>query len=274
VFRKRSGSILCYACGKLNRADAPACFYCGRRNPGLWGLAPGLGRWMGRLDFAGLVTIVAVAAYVASLLLDPSSLLKARSPFDFLAPSGLALEYLGMTGAEPWRQGRWWTVLTAIYLHGSLLHLVFNLLWIRQMASDVEEVFGHARFIVIFTVSGALGFVLSNFVGVAYTLGASGAVFGLFGAMVYYGRQRGGFFGEAVFKQYGTWALVIFVLGFLPGFHVNNWGHGGGFAGGFLAALVLGAGRSERGTHRVLAALCLGLTAVAFALALWTAFAP
>lgn len=275
MFRQRSGSILCYACGKLNRADASACFYCGRRNPGLWGFGPTLGRFVGRLDFARLVTIVAVAAYVASLLLDPGGLLRARGPFDFLAPSGPALNALGMTGAIAWHLGRWWTVLTAIYLHGSLLHLVFNLLWIRQMASDVEEVFGHARFIVIFTVSGALGFVLSNVVGVPFTLGASGAVFGLFGAMVYYGRQRGGFFGQAVLRQYGTWALVIFVLGFLPGFHVNNWGHGGGFAGGFLAAMALGAGagRSESGIHRVLAAICLGLTAVAFALALWTAFA-
>ncbi len=275
MFRQRSGSILCYACGKLNRADAAACFYCGRRNPGLWGFGPSLGRVIGRLDFAGLVTIVAVAAYVASLLLDPSGLLRARGPFDFLAPSGPALNALGMTGALAWHLGRWWTVLTAIYLHGSLLHLVFNLLWIRQMASDVEEVFGHARFIVIFTASGALGFVLSNLVGITFTLGASGAVFGLFGAMVYYGRQRGGFFGQAVLRQYGTWALVIFVLGFIPGFHVNNWGHGGGFAGGLLAAMALGAGpgRPESGIHRMLAAICLGLTAVAFALALWTAFA-
>ena len=90
---------------------------------------------------------------------------------------------------------------------------------------------------------------------------------------VWYGRQRGGAFGRAVLRQYGTWAVVIFVMGLLPGLHVNNWGHAGGFAGGFLAALVLGAGeyRPERGVHRVLAAGCLGLTALGFALALWTA---
>jgi hypothetical protein len=55
---------------------------------------------------------------------------------------------------------------------------------------------------------------------------------------------------------------------------VDNWGHGGGFLGGWLAAILLGAGdqRPERGTHRVLAAACLVLTAAAFVLQLWTAF--
>jgi rhomboid protease GluP len=276
VFRQRSGSSLCYACGKLNRVDASTCFYCGRRNPGLWGFGPTLGRLIGHMDFAGLVTVIAVTAYVASLLLDPRGLRLSSSPFDFLSPTGRALNILGMAGAIPWDAGRWWTVLTAIYLHGSLLHLVFNVLWIRQMAPDVEEVYGHARFIAIFTLSGALGFLASNAVGVGFTLGASGGIFGLFGAMVYYGRQRGGIFGQAVLRQYGTWALVIFVMGFVPGMHVNNWGHAGGFAGGFLSALLLGAGehRPERGGHRVLAAMCLGITAVAFGLALWVAFVP
>ncbi len=274
MFRQRSGSALCYACGKLNRVDAATCFYCGRRRPGLWGFGPTLGRLSGRRDFAGLVTAVAVTAYVVSLLIDPRGLLTARGPFDVLSPTGAALNVLGMAGSIPWQAGRWWTVLTAIYLHGSLLHLVFNVLWIRQMAPDVESVFGHARFIAIFTLSGALGFIVSDAVGVRFTLGASGGVFGLFGAMVYYGRQRGGFFGQAVFRQYGTWALVIFVMGFLPGLHVNNWGHAGGFAGGFLSAMLLRAGlhRPEHGIHRVLAAICLGLTALAFGLALWTAF--
>ena len=62
MFRQRSGSSLCYACGKLNRVDAPKCFYCGRRNPGLWGFGAMIGRLLGGLDFAALVTVVAVAA--------------------------------------------------------------------------------------------------------------------------------------------------------------------------------------------------------------------
>lgn len=276
MFRQRSGSSLCYACGKLNRVDASACFYCGRRNPGLWGFGPAIGRLIGGLDFAALVTVVAITAYVASLALDPRAALAPRGVFDLFAPGGRALIALGMAGAVPWQAGYWWTVLTAIYLHGSLLHILFNLLWIRQLLPDVEDVYGQARTIVIFTLSGAAGFLLSNAAGNPFTLGASGAVFGVLGAMVWYGRRRGGLFGAAVLRQYGSWALILFVVGLLPGMRVDNWGHAGGFLGGVLVALLLGAGdqHPERGVHRVSAAACLVLTAAAFALQLWTAFAP
>jgi len=274
VFRQRSGSSLCYACGKLNRADASVCFYCGRRNPGLWGFGPGIGRLIGRLDFAGLVTAVSAGAYLVSLALDPRAALIPRGVFDLLAPSGRALYALGMAGAIPWQQGHWWTVLTAIYLHGSLLHILFNLLWVRQLVPDVEQVYGRARTIIIFTASGVVCFLLSDFVGTPFTVGASGAIFGLLAAMVWYGRRRGGFFGSTVLRQYGTWALVLFVLGLLSGTGVNNWGHAGGLIGGFLAAFIVGPAheRPEQGADRVLAGATLALTAVAFGLQLWTAF--
>ncbi len=273
MFRQRSGSSLCYACGKLNRVDATTCFYCGARRPGLWGFAPLAGRLIGRVDFAKAVTVVCVAAYVVSILLDPRSAMRARSPFDLLSPGFEAVIKLGMAGATPWAAGWWWTLLTGIYLHGSLLHLVFNLLWVRQLAPAVEQLFGTARLIVVYTVAGASGFVLSNLVGIPWTLGASGAVFGLLGAMVAYGRTRGGAFGLAVFRQYGQWALLIFIFGFFMA-GVNNWGHAGGFVGGYLVAAVLGSveRRAERGLDRVAALAAIAITAVAFGLALWTGF--
>jgi rhomboid protease GluP len=274
VFRQRSGSSLCYACGKLNRVDAAVCFYCGRRNPGLWGFGPSIGRLIGGLDFAGLVTVVSVVVYIASLALDPGAALRSRGVFDLLAPSGRALNALGMAGTFAWQQGRWWTVLTAIYLHGSLLHILFNLLWVRQLVPDVEQVYGRARTVVIFTVGGVMCFLVSDLVGTPYTVGASGAIFGLLSAMVWYGRRRGGFFGSAVLRQYGAWAIVLFVLGLLSGTGVNNWGHAGGLLGGFLAAFVVGPihERTEQGTDRVVAGAALALTAVAFGLQLWAAF--
>jgi rhomboid protease GluP len=254
--------------------DAEACFYCGARRPGLWGFAPLAGRLVGRLDFAKAVTIVCVVAYVASILLDPMAALRARNPFDLLSPGFGVVVRLGMAGATPWAAGFWWTLITGMYLHGSLLHIVFNLLWVRQLAPAVEELFGSARLIVIYTVAGVLGFALSNAVGIPWTLGASGAVFGLLGAMVAYGRSRGGVFGLAVLRQYGQWALLIFIFGFFMA-GVNNWGHAGGFGGGYLAALALQPveRRPERGLDRVAALAVIALTALAFALALWTGFA-
>jgi rhomboid protease GluP len=272
-WRKRSGSSLCYACGKINRVDAPVCFHCGRRNPGLWGFGGSIGRVVGNLDFARAVIAVCVVAYVASLLLDLSSATRMRGLFGLLAPSSGALNALGMTGAYPWAAGRWWTLLTAIYLHGGLLHLLFNLLWVRQLAPEVEELFGRARLMVIFTAGGVLGFVVSNVAGVALSVGASGAIFGLLGALVSYGRSRGGAFGVAIMRQYGHWALILFVLGFfLPG--VNNLAHAGGFAGGFLAGMLLSPRerRPERTLDALLGGAALGLTVLSFVLALGTAF--
>jgi rhomboid protease GluP len=274
VFRRRGGSSLCYACGKLNRVDAAACFYCGARRPGLWGLGPALGRAVGRLDVARLIIFGCAAAYAASLLWDPAAALRARGLFDILAPSGAALYALGATGALPWAEGRWWTLLTAVYLHGSLLHVLFNMMWVRQLVPPVEELFGPARLFVLFTGAGVAGFAVSNLTGVPLTIGASGAVFGLLGAMVQYGRSRGGAFGLAVFRQYGQWALVMFALGFLmPG--INNAAHAGGFAAGYAIARLFGraGGDRGRGIHSLLALALLALTALAFAAALWTAFA-
>ena len=96
MFRQRSGSSLCYACGKLNRADAAVCFYCGRRNPGLWGFGPGIGRLIGGLDFAGLVTVGSVVFYILSIALDPRAAFRARGTLDILAPSDRAMNALGM----------------------------------------------------------------------------------------------------------------------------------------------------------------------------------
>ena len=116
--------------------------------------------------------------------------------------------------------------------------------------------------------------MLSDLAGITFSVGASGAVFGLLGALVFYGRSRGGTFGLTVFRQYGQWALVLLALGFLmPG--VNNLAHAGGFAGGYLAGLALGheeRGR-EPGALRLVAAATVLFTAACFALAIWTAIA-
>jgi rhomboid protease GluP len=274
MFRKTSGSILCPSCGRLTNADAAECLVCGRRRPGMWGFA---GPWrtvFRRRSFADVVTVVCIVLYVASLIFDPVAALRPRGMFDIFAPSNQALFVLGATGAIPWEMGRWWTLLTAIYLHGSLLHILFNVMWIRQLGPAVEEIYGPARLVVIFTVAGVVGFIASNLLGHPFTIGASGSIFGLLGAMVAFGQKRGGTYGAMVLRQYGQWALMLFILGFLmPG--VNNTAHAGGFIGGFASGLVLSLAerRAETSLDHVMASGCIALTLGAFALALWTAFA-
>ena len=240
----------------------------------MWGFAGPLRAIFRSWNFTNVVTIACVVLYVATLVFDPSAALRPRGVFDVFSPSNRALWAFGAAGAIPWQAGHWWTTLTAIYLHGSLLHIVFNVLWIRQLGPPVEEIYGPARLVVIFTVSGVAGFVLSNAVGVAFTVGASGSIFGLLGAIIAYGRRRGGAFGRLVLQQYGQWALVLFIFGLLPGTSVNNWAHGGGFVGGFLAGLALSLAerRAETTLDWLLAGAAIILTVVGFAMALTAAF--
>lgn len=266
-------AILCPSCGALTRVDVTRCDACGRWNPGLWGLRPTLTRLLAH-GFTAPIVVACVALYAVAIVLDPLGALRPRGMFDLLSPSHHVLDALGMTGALAWARGRWWTLLTAIYLHGSVLHILFNVLWIRQLGPSIEELFGPARFFVIFTASGVAGFALSNVAGIPFTIGASGAIFGLLGALVAFGRSRGGVFGRMLFRQYGQWALLLFVLGFFMA-GVNNLAHGGGFAGGYVAALGLSSleRRAEAGLDHALAWGLAALTLVGFALSIWAALA-
>ena len=247
---------------------------CGRRRPGMWGLSDVFHRFFRTVSPTQIITIACIALYVLSLVFDPAGSLRPRSAFSLLPANPNVLAALGAAGSVPWQLGHWWTLLTAIYLHGDVLHILFNVLWIRQLGPAVEELYGPARFFVIFTVSGVAGFVVSNFVGVPLTVGASGSIFGLLGAMVAFGRRRGGVFGAMVLRQYGQWALLLFVLGFFMGGVVNNFAHAGGFAGGLGTGLVLSLAerRAETSLDHLLASGLIIVTVAAFVLALYTAF--
>ena len=272
MFGKPTRTILCPSCGRLTRADAEECLVCGRRRPGMWGLSDLFRRLFRTGGPTQIITIACVALYVLSLIIDPAGALSPRGPFEIFSPSFAALRRLGMTGIGPWTNGEWWTLVTSIYLHGGVLHILFNVLWIRQLGPAVEELYGPSRLVIIFTVSGALGFAVSDFVSAYPTIGASGAIFGLLGAMVAYGRRRGGAFGAMVLRQYGQWALVLFIFGFFMS-GVNNLAHAGGFLGGFIAGLVLSFSerRQESALERTIAGALIALTALGFALAIWTA---
>lgn len=270
---KNRGSRLCPSCGKLISADSPQCLYCGRRKPGKTSWTD---QFMALFRFnSGVVQSIVtscVILYVISLLIDPAAILRVRGFFDVLAPSGKSVAILGATGSHyviTW--GRWWTIFTAIFLHGNLLHILFNMLWLSQLGSLVEDLYGHARTFILFILAGVLGFLFSTFAGIPATLGASGGIFGLFGALVFYGRHRGGSFGTAIYQQVGTWAIILFVFGFMMP-NVDNFAHLGGFIGGYLFAMWLGyqERKRERPVHRLFAAILAVITLAGFILSVVT----
>ena len=228
---------MCPQCGKLVGINEPTCPFCDAWRPGLYGWAPVIQRVVGRrLDLVSLIVTTCVALYGVALLLQPEAITQARGLFSLLSPGTRALFQLGMTGGIAWQLGWWWTLFTAIYLHGGLLHILFNVMWIRNLGPVATDVYGPARAFVLFNVAGAAGFLVSNTLSRAPSIGASGSIFGLLAALIVYGRRRG---SSMMSQQLWQWAIALFVLGILLP-NVNNWAHAGGFAGGWVGAHLMG----------------------------------
>jgi rhomboid protease GluP len=269
--RKTTGSVVCPSCGSLVGVRDEKCYSCGRSNPGLWGFAPLL-RQFGS-DF-GLVPIVVGACsvlYVLTLLMSGSELQIVGGGMSILAPSGRALLTFGMSGAYPvFVEGAWWTLLSASWLHGNLLHIVFNMYWVRRLGPDAVELLGPARTVIVYTVSGATGFLLSSaagYIGIplpllrgaSFTMGASASILGLVGALWHYGRKGGSSLIRAEVGQLIVWFAIAGIL--MPG--TDNYAHAGGFLGGYAVSAVLNPFTRERGDHLIIAMGCLLATLLA-----------
>jgi rhomboid protease GluP len=260
--RQRSGSVLCPSCGRLVGVNEKECPYCGRRNPGMFGLNAWLRRLGRDMGFVDAVIGGCVLLYLLMLATDPQGI-QMRNFVTLLSPSQLSLVRFGASGAFPvFELHHWWTLLSAGWLHAGLLHIGFNLYWVRYLAPAIAELYGPSRMVIIYSVSSVTGFLLSSSLGLiglgaGLTVGASAPILGFVGALVYYGRRSG---QSAVGRQAWSYAITMIVFGFLmPG--VDNFAHIGGFAGGYLAGRILDPLKPERGDHQAAALLCLVLTA-------------
>ena len=131
--------------------------------------------------------------------------------------------------------GQWWRLITAGFLHGTILHLLFNVYILWVLGSQLESILGKIKFVVIYFVSligGSVASFLFSPFG-TYSIGASGAIFGLMGAMLVVGRKK-----RLDISQVAVLVVLNVVIGFvLSGI---DWrAHLGGLAAGFLIAWVL-----------------------------------
>jgi rhomboid protease GluP len=278
--RQRTGSVVCPSCGSLVGVNDQRCYTCGRWNPGMWGLTPLLRRLGHDLGFTSIVIGGCAALYLLTLAASGGHI-GMNGLFSMLAPSNQALFLFGASGALPvFEYGRWWTILSASWLHGNILHILFNMMWVRQLAPATGELFGASRLVIIYTVAGATGFFASSVAGyvlpgvpliggASFTIGASAAIFGLLGAMVLYGHRTG---SSHIKGQAWSWAVILFAFGlFMPG--VDNWAHAGGFAGGYVAASLLDPLKPERTDHLLIALGCIVATLASVIASVWQGLA-
>jgi rhomboid protease GluP len=215
-----------------------------------------------------------VIMFVISLIYSGKNMILTLNPFYMLTPSLDVLNFLGASGRLPIvKFEAWWSLITANWLHGGLLHILFNMMALRTVAPLVMQEFGLARMFSIYTLAGIAGFLLSYVGNVYLTIGASSGLCGLIGAALYFGKSRGGQWGQLVYKQTSGWVVSLVLIGFLMP-NINNWGHAGGLLAGIVFGWMLGYNERRKETilDHCLALFFVGITVWLLARSVITGF--
>jgi rhomboid protease GluP len=279
---------LCPACGALVGATATRCHQCGASMT--FSLAAA-SRSLSKLMPATAPVTYAILT-LSCLLYGISFLWTIRlggglmagggggSIFGILfglgAIQGQVLQVLGaslplfINLREPWR------FIMAVFLHGSLLHIGFNMWVLMDIGPMVEEMYGSARYLFIYVLTGAAGYVLSALMG-HFSIGGSGALMGLFGVLIAATSRRGSAAMQMLRGQLLKWVLFIFLMG-LWGGGIDNAAHLGGLIAGYLLGRVMMDREpidvSERKRAQALGWLTALVVAASFAAMLLNFFHP
>lgn len=153
---------------------------------------------------------------------------------------GNALTLLGANYGPLVKDGQIWRIITCVFLHAGIFHLACNMYALYVVGPRVEDFFGKIKFLLIYLISGICGSLLSiGFNDKVVSVGASGAIFGLFGALLYFGYAYRGYIGAMVKSQILPVVFLNLMLSFMiPG--IDMWGHIGGLIGGVISAYMLG----------------------------------
>lgn len=155
-------------------------------------------------------------------------------------------------------QGEWWRFFTAMFLHIGLLHLLMNTAALYYIGSQVERILGNIRFLFVYLFAGFCGSLLSFVSSDGVAAGASGAIFGCFGALLYIAASYTKVFSKTMMQSVFTLIGVNLLFGFaVPG--IDNAGHIGGLIGGFLATVMVHVPEKKGSLFRKAAAMLIAL---------------
>ncbi|BDA42210.1 RHOMBOID-like protein 10, chloroplastic [Coccomyxa sp. Obi] len=149
---------------------------------------------------------------------------------------------LGAKDNQLIRAGEWWRLITPVALHASWLHLLTNNYSLNSLGPAVEGLCGRQRFVSVYTASALMGSVASYALNPSPSVGASGAIFGLGGALAVYAarhRKLMGSRGDAILQSLGQSLILNLAIG-LTTPRIDQWGHLGGLIGGAMTAYLLG----------------------------------
>ena len=151
-------------------------------------------------------------------------------------------ESLVKLGAE-WpiavQNGEYYRLITSAFLHAGLIHFIFNMYALYIIGPQIESFYGKAKYILIYVGSAIFGNLLSMLFGNYVSVGASGAIFGLLGSLIYFGYHYRVYLENTIKSQIIPIILINFLIGFMvPG--IDSSAHLGGFVGGILISMATG----------------------------------
>jgi rhomboid protease GluP len=182
------------------------------------------------------ILAITIGVYLLKIFSDMSLLILGDCPY-FFSPD-LTICY-GLKVNELIIQGQYWRLISPILLHGSLLHIGFNMYFLYVIGPELERHFGHWQFAALYIVSGFAGFAMSFLMTAAPSLGASTAIFGLLaaqGVFVYRNQIIFGTRAKVALRSVINIAVINLLIGLTPG--IDNWGHFGGLLGGVIFAWI------------------------------------
>ncbi len=151
----------------------------------------------------------------------------------------LTLIYFGANVKEFIQAGEFYRLVTSAFLHIGLIHLICNMYCLYIVGSEIESFFGKWKFIIIYLFSAICGNLLSMSVSTGISAGASGAIFGLFGSLLYFGYHYRVYLGGVIRSRIIPLIILNLIIGFsLSG--IDNAAHIGGLIGGTLITALLG----------------------------------
>jgi len=156
---------------------------------------------------------------------------------------------IGIKSNEMIAQGQYWRLFTPMFLHGSIVHIAFNMYALYNLGRGLERAYGHGRFLLLYLLSGFAGNVISMLFTPSPSLGSSTAIFGLLAAEGIFFYHNRGVYGQSAQRgltNIATIAAINLIIGLSPG--IDNWGHLGGLLGGGLFAWLAGPRLQARPT--------------------------
>jgi len=137
------------------------------------------------------------------------------------------------------RAGDYFRLLTGAFIHTDILHLLTNGYALYIVGNQIENFYGKKKFIIIYLISALTGSLLSICMHDTFSIGASGAIFGLLGSLLYFGYHYRVYFGSVIINKVLPVIIINLIIGFtLSG--IDNFAHIGGLIGGILSSMALG----------------------------------